>query len=58
MYGLAYGRDAEPEEVALGLRFLAAARDNATAGGAGRHLAPWEQYAQVLLLANEFSFVD
>jgi hypothetical protein len=26
-------------------------------GGAGK-LTPWEQYAQVLLLANEFAMVD
>jgi hypothetical protein len=58
MYRLAYGRTAELEEVALGLRFVAAARDNGPAGGAGRQLTPWEQYAQVLLLANEFAFVD
>ena len=25
---------------------------------APQHLSPWEQYAQVLLLANEFAFVD
>jgi hypothetical protein len=58
MHRLAYGREAEPDEVDLGLRFLAAARDNGTAGGGGQRLTPWEQYAQVLLLANEFAFVD
>jgi hypothetical protein len=53
MYRLAYGRPAEAEEVALGLSFVRAAR----AGGFAR-LSPWEQYAQVLLLGNEFAFVD
>jgi mono/diheme cytochrome c family protein len=52
MHRLAYGRPAEPDEVTLGLHFLSAAR-----GTAGT-LTPWEQYAQVLLLANELAFVD
>jgi mono/diheme cytochrome c family protein len=52
MHRIAYGREAEPEEVALGLRFVAAAKAET-----GR-LGPWEQYAQVLLLANEFAMVD
>ncbi|HJT75755.1 MAG TPA: DUF1549 and DUF1553 domain-containing protein, partial [Gemmataceae bacterium] len=51
LYRLLYARPAEPEEVALGERFLGAA-------GGGGSLAPWEKYAQVLLLANEFAFVD
>ncbi len=52
MHRLAYGRPADPEEVELGLRFLAAAAE-----GKGK-LTAREQYAQVLLLANEFAFVD
>jgi hypothetical protein len=52
MHQLAYGRDAEPEEVKLGLSFLAAVSE----GRAG--LSPWEQYAQVLLMGNEFAIVD
>jgi mono/diheme cytochrome c family protein len=52
MHRLAYGRPAEADEVELGLRFLAAARENS-----GK-LTSREQYAQVLLLANEFAFVD
>ena len=57
MYRLAYGRPPEPEEMALGLRFL----KEAAAGPAKAtppRLTPWEQYAQVLLEANEFAFVD
>ena len=50
MHQLAYGRSAEPDEIELGLRFLAAA-------GKAK-LSAREQYAQVLLLANEFAFVD
>jgi hypothetical protein len=47
VHRLLYGRAAEPDEVALGLHFLAEA---------GR--PAWEKYAQVLLLSNEFAFVD
>jgi hypothetical protein len=50
LYRLLYGRPPEPEEMALGVRFLARP--------AGKGLTAWEQYAQVLLLANEFAFVD
>ncbi len=52
MHRLAYGRPAEPGEVELGLRFLSAA------GYEKAKLSAREQYAQVLLLANEFAFVD
>jgi mono/diheme cytochrome c family protein len=58
MYQLAYGRAAEPEEIALGLRFLAEARKSEAANKAALPLSAWQQYAQVLLLANEFAFVD
>jgi hypothetical protein len=53
MHRLAFGRPAEPDEVALGLKFLAAVKDDP-----GKKLSAWEQYAQVLLLSNEFAFVD
>ncbi len=56
LYRRAYGRAAERDEVALGVRFLAAARSEPPAGAQG--LDAWERYAQVLLLANEFVFVD
>jgi hypothetical protein len=55
-YRLAYGRAADPEEVRLGLRFLEEAARLPAANGSG--LDPWERYAQVLLLANEFVYVD
>ncbi|MGH7171266.1 MAG: PSD1 and planctomycete cytochrome C domain-containing protein [Gemmataceae bacterium] len=45
-----FGRPASPREVDMGLAFLRAAEKTA--------LTPWEQYAQVLLGANEFTFVD
>jgi hypothetical protein len=53
LYRLAYGRDPEADEMLLGLDFVR----RAGAEPEGR-LGPWERYAQVLLLANEFSFVD
>jgi hypothetical protein len=52
MYYLAYGRPSEPDEVQLGLAFLAAAKKSKA------KLTALEEYAQVLLLANEFAFVD
>jgi hypothetical protein len=62
LYQRVYGRKAEEEEVALGLRFLQAQRTPAAADAARPKgqaaLTPWEKYAQVLLLANEFVFVD
>ena len=53
LHGIAYGRPAEPEEIALGMRFVQAADHKK-----GQKLSAWEQYGQVLLLANEFAFVD
>jgi hypothetical protein len=47
LYRLALGRSPTPTEASLG-------RDYVADGSAGR----WEQYAQVLLLSNEFAFVD
>jgi hypothetical protein len=54
LYRLVYGRLPDAEEVALGRRFV---RQQAAAPSA-RSLGPWEAYAQVLLLSNEFAFVD
>jgi hypothetical protein len=48
-YRLLYGRPPLPEELRLGLEYLAA---GASAGRA------WEEYCQVLLCANEFIYVD
>jgi hypothetical protein len=48
---MVYARPASEREVQLGLAYLAAA--NGTQG-----LTAWERYAQVLLSANEFLFVD
>jgi mono/diheme cytochrome c family protein len=50
-FPLLYGRPVTPEELQLGLAFLHAAP-------AKDGLSHWEQYAQVLLSANEFLYVD
>ena len=47
---LLYGRPAGKDEVAMGVEFLK--------GTTGAGLSAWAQYAQVLLGANEFLFVD
>ncbi len=49
-----YGRPATEREVKLGLAFLAAK----AAGKGGQSLTRWDQYAQVLLSANEFLYID
>ncbi len=48
---LLFGRPATERDLSLGMAFLSAEQDSAT-------LTRWEQYAQVLLSANEFMFVD
>jgi hypothetical protein len=58
MYQLAYGRAADAVEIALGLRFLAETQKNNESRKGELSLSAWEQYAQVLLLSNEFAFVD
>ncbi len=47
---LLYGRPATPQELQMGLAFLA--------GSAEGSLSRWEQYSQVLLSTNEFLYVD
>jgi mono/diheme cytochrome c family protein len=55
LYRLCYARKPDAAELTLGLNFLKAADAEKTSDA---RLAPWEKYAQVLLLANEFVFVD
>ncbi|HJZ93809.1 MAG TPA: DUF1553 domain-containing protein, partial [Gemmataceae bacterium] len=55
LYRLAYGRAPTPEETALALEFVNTPAD-AEAKTTG--LTALEQLAQVLLLSNEFAFVD
>jgi mono/diheme cytochrome c family protein len=54
LHRLLYGRDAGPEEVVLGEQFVASMQTASPPTG----LSAWEKYGQVLLLANEFVFVD
>jgi cytochrome c553 len=57
LYRVVYSRTASPAEARLGQQFLAAASlDDGT--GSNQALTPWERYAQALLLANEFFFID
>jgi len=53
LYRLLYGRPPQTDEVELGVRFV-----RGTTPAAETKLSPWEQYVQVLLLGNEFAFVD
>jgi hypothetical protein len=43
------------EEVQIGLEFIVMCD---TQRDSGSKLSPWEQYAHLLLLSNEFVFVD
>ena len=54
LYDIVYQREPTAAEIVIGETFIADAA--ATAGDA--QLSPWEQYAQLLLLSNEFMFVD
>ena len=54
LYRVAFGRPPTTEEVALGVDFVRAAAWTMFSA----KLNPWEQYAQVLLVSNEFAFVD
>jgi hypothetical protein len=56
VYRLAFGRDATKAEVQFGVEFLNAPDGAETATKST--LSRWEQYAQVLLSANEFTFID
>jgi hypothetical protein len=49
MHRLLYGRSAEREEKDAGIKYLTAS---------GMTQRAWEDYAQVLMLANEFVFID
>ena len=53
---LVYGRRPTTEEIQLGQAFLAGAKEGSERKGGA--LSRWDRYAQVLLSANEFLFVD
>jgi hypothetical protein len=58
LYRLVSGRAADRSELDLALRFLETADSSQGSQEPASKLNAWEQYAQVLLLANEFVFVD
>jgi hypothetical protein len=49
LYGVVYGREPNTDEITLAVEFL---------GEAGAPAGRWERYAQALMEANEFVFVD
>lgn len=54
LYRLILSRDAEPDEIELGLSFIESRRER----GQAAMMSPWDALAQGLLLTNEFMFVD
>jgi hypothetical protein len=55
-----FGREPDERELALGTQFIEE-RERLrppTSGSLGNGLTPWEEFSQVLLLTNEFAFVD
>jgi hypothetical protein len=60
-YRLLFGREPDDRERSLGVAFVDRLERSGTAapgGSKGPGLSPWGAYAQVLLLTNEFVFVD
>jgi hypothetical protein len=57
LYRRILARDPDPHEVALGAAFIRG-QSGAKADPGATTLSPWAEYAQVLLLTNEFAFVD
>ena len=55
IYRAILSRKPTPDEIAVGIAF---AEEAGKAKVTGNQLTAWEQYAQVLLLSNEFLFVD
>ena len=55
LYRLVLSREATPDEIAIGQQFVEAAEQETSSAG---KLSAWEQYAQLLLLTNEFMYVD
>jgi mono/diheme cytochrome c family protein len=55
LYQLVYARKPSADEVRLGVEFIT---QNSRAEARSSRPSRWESYAQVLMLANEFAFVD
>ncbi len=59
LYRQVHAREPRDDEIALAIQFVAAADASTKAGKpGGQSLSGWEQLAQVLLMTNEFMFVD
>jgi len=67
LYRLLYQRLPSPDETSAGLNFLKAIAEikpsqttliSTAKAAAPAGLSPWEEYAQTLLMTNEFNFVD
>jgi hypothetical protein len=58
LYRTVYQRQPRAAEVELALRFLSTESQKHQPHQPPERLSPWQQYAQTLLLANEFVFLD
>lgn len=57
LYHLVFQREPTAKEMALGIAFIQTA-ESAMAPPNPAHLNAWQQYAQVLLMTNEFAFLE
>jgi mono/diheme cytochrome c family protein len=57
-YLLLYGRAVTERELQIGLAYLQVPTAAVSSSSAGTSLSRWERYAQALLAANEFLFID
>jgi hypothetical protein len=55
LYALLFGRPPTDDELDIGLRFVHAVEQDSSATV---KILPWEQYAQLLLMSNEFVYID
>ncbi len=58
LYEIVLARRPTDAESQLGLAFLDAEGQSASAESPAEQLSPWERYVQVVLLSNEFIFID
>jgi len=59
LYRLVFSREAEPDELSIGLHFIGSQDSmKPIAEHPAEGMTSWEKYAQVLLMTNEFAFVD
>jgi len=58
IYRVLYSREPSADEIAVGVQFVQDEKAKGPAMPPRGALTPWEKYAQVLLAANEFVFID